>query len=105
MPLWERTLWCTSGHTLLSEFPPVVLIQPPLEWVLREGLPLILVIPRWPRKPWFIDIIHLLGEDLWKLLLPVIPGAWEGLASEARDLFPEGQSMARGLASNVIVTI
>ena len=62
-----------SGAPVSSDPPlhvlPVVLIQPTLERVCQGGLLLVLVAPRWPKQPLFVEIICLLGRELWQLPL------------------------------------
>ncbi|KAI7811506.1 reverse transcriptase/ribonuclease H/putative methyltransferase [Triplophysa rosa] len=54
---------------LLYAFPPLSLISPTLARVREQGLLLILIVPRWPSKPWVAEIIQLLAGQPWPLPL------------------------------------
>ena len=74
-PLGMEALAYQWPRTLLYAFPPVDLIQATVERVRQEGLLLILVALRWPRQLWFLEIIRLLGGDLWR-----VPCCWDLLS-------------------------
>lgn len=54
-------------RVLLYAFPPLPLIFPTLQRVLREGHRLLLVAPYWPARPWF-PLLHRLCRGVpWRL--------------------------------------
>ncbi|XP_039200074.1 uncharacterized protein LOC120308279 [Crotalus tigris] len=53
---------------LLYAFPPLPLIQATIHNVLLEQAEVILVVPHWPRWPWFADLVDLSVSPPWRIL-------------------------------------
>ena len=54
-------------QTRLYAFPPFPLIQPTLDRVALGGHWLLLIAPRWPRRPWFRVLLSLVVGTPWQL--------------------------------------
>ncbi|KAK9399508.1 hypothetical protein NXF25_012527 [Crotalus adamanteus] len=52
---------------LLYAFPPLPLIPAVIRKLLLEGAELILLVPHWPRRPWFADLVDLSISPPWKI--------------------------------------
>ena len=53
--------------TRLYAFPPFPLIQATLDRVRMGGHQLLLIAPRWPRRPWFRMLLSLVAGTPWQL--------------------------------------
>ncbi len=50
-------------------FPPIALLQGVLERVRRDDVRLLLVAPYWPGCSWFTDLVGLLEDSPWEILV------------------------------------
>lgn len=65
-----------GGDTLLScwpkgwkyAFPPVKVMPLVLQNIREERHALLLVVPKWPHQPWFLELVNLSSAPLWDLL-------------------------------------
>ncbi len=68
-PLGTDALAHPWPSMLLYAFPPLSLIAPVLLRVREQRLPLILIAPNWPSRPWMAELARLLCSQPWPLPL------------------------------------